>query len=360
MAEEQDSESKTEPPSPKRLLEAYEQGQFAFSSELNTGVLVLVGIAVLAYMAHTIGGFLLRRLREDLAFRVHPRITMEVVPAMLGDLFLQATLIIGGVVGALFISAIGVNIAQAGLRFNTDRLIPDPEKMNLWDVSRVLSWGKLPRGFVVILKLVAVCAAAWWVLRDCGPEISRIGDFGLGGGVSQAWAIIMRLALAMAAVLLAIGVVDYAWQRWRFEQSLYMTKDELKREAKDDQVDPKVKGQMRRLRLEASKRKMFKETETATVVVTNPTHIAVALKYEPGMAAPVVVAKGAGHVAARIVAIARANKVLVVERKPIARALYKMGRVNKEIPLALYVVVAELLKYVYEVKGIEMPRRPAA
>jgi flagellar biosynthetic protein FlhB len=147
-------------------------------------------------------------------------------------------------------------------------------------------------------------------------------------------------------------LVDYVWQLWRFEQSLRMSKQELKEEVKREEGDPQVKMRVRRLQREAATKRMMLDVPKATVVVTNPTHLAVALRYEKGEgAAPKVIAKGADHMAAKIIAAARKHGVPVLERKPVAQALFKSVKVGQEIPMGLYHVVAEILAYVYKLRA---------
>jgi flagellar biosynthetic protein FlhB len=156
-------------------------------------------------------------------------------------------------------------------------------------------------------------------------------------------------------------VLDYAYQRWRFELSLRMTRQEMKEELKRDEGDPQVKARIRRLQREAAQKRMLQEVPKATVIITNPTHLAIALRYEQGaMGAPRVVAKGAGFVAERIVELARKNWVPIVQRPPLAQVLFKAVQVNQEIPAELYVVVAEVLAYVYRLRGIGIAAPPAA
>jgi flagellar biosynthetic protein FlhB len=261
-------------------------------------------------------------------------------------------LLLGVLLGLLFIATVAVTIAQVGFHLNPDRLGVDWDRFSWFDFSRFLSWSKVVRGLVMLLKLAAVIAVAWWILRERGPEIGNVGEGGLAGAVGRSWGIIIKLALGLAGTLLLIGFIDYAYQRWRFEQSLYMTRQEMKDELKREEGDPQIKARIRRMQREVAQRKMYQQVPKATVVITNPTHLAIALEYQPGqMGAPKVIAKGAGHIAKRIVELARQHGVPVIERKPLAQALYRLVKLDREIPLAFYVLVAELLAYVYRLKG---------
>jgi flagellar biosynthetic protein FlhB len=170
---------------------------------------------------------------------------------------------------------------------------------------------------------------------------------------------VLRLALAIAGALLLLGVGDYLFQLWRHEQLLRMSRQQLKEETKREEGDPQTKARIRRLQREAARKKMFHEVKSATVVVTNPTHLAVALRYDRGaMGAPKVVAKGAGHVAKRIAELARRHNVPVLERKTLAQALFRTVKLNQEIPMAIYHAVAEVLATVYRGRGQILAQQP--
>jgi flagellar biosynthetic protein FlhB len=174
----------------------------------------------------------------------------------------------------------------------------------------------------------------------------------LASSISGAWRIVLQLGLAVAATLVALGTIDYGWQRWQLEQSLRMSRPEVKEEMKREQGNPQVKLRVRKLQREAAQKRMLKDVARATVVITNPTHLAVALRYDRyTMAAPRVVAKGAGVVAERIVERARRHAVVVLERKPLAQALFKAVKVGQEIPVALYQAVAEVLAFVFKLRS---------
>ena len=352
MAEDFDREARTEAPTPRRREEAAERGQFAVSTELTSGIIVFVGVGALAVLSHMLADRLLTHTRGALSTMPTDDLGPEVVQQLLGNTLGRGLSIIGALLGVLFVAALAANLAQVGVRFNGDRLAMDWDRVSPFHFDRLLSWAKIVRGLVLLTKITAVAAVAWWILRNRGNEIARVGDSNLAAAIAGSWAVLLRLALGMAGTLLAIGVLDYGWQRWRFEQSLYMTRQELKDEIKREEGDPQVRGRIRRMQRERAQRKMFGEVPKATVVVTNPTHLAVALRYEPGkMDAPKVIAKGAGHIAKRIVALAKQHGVPVLERKPLAQALFKTVGLDKEVPMGLYLVVAEVLAYVYRFKG---------
>ena len=352
MAEELDFESRTEAPTPRRREQAYERGQFAFSGDLNAGLVLFVGIGGMWFLSQQLGGGLLQETRRELAGIGMTDASIPWIESLLGNLFVKLLVIVGQLIGVLFAAIVIVNLGQVGLRFSTDRLEMNWERVLPLNWSKLFSWGKLVSGLMVVLKVAAVGVVAWWILRQRGGEIANLGDQDLSSAMGRGWNVVIRLALGLAGTLLIIGLVDYAHQRWTFERSLYMTKQEIKMEQKDDMGDPQIKARMRKMQRDRVQRKMFSQVPKATVVVTNPTHLAVAILYDPkSMKAPKVVAKGAGFIAKRIVAIAKENGVPTLERKPVAQALYKMVKVDAEVPFGLYVIVAELLAYVYKIKG---------
>jgi flagellar biosynthetic protein FlhB len=353
MADDFDLQSKTEPPSPRRRERAYEEGQAAVSPELNSGVVLFIGTLGLLLLARTIGGGLLAQTRFDLAILPYSDLTGADVQRLFVAKFWQALGGVGLLLGLLFSATLAVGVGQVGLHFNVARVAVNWERIVPFQLQRLLSWNNLARGLFLFAKVGVVAAAAWWVLGPRAREITNLDDGSLVGALAGAWDVIIRAALIMAGALLVIGVADYALQRWRFERSLYMSKQEMKEEIKREEGNPQIKARVRKLQRETARRKMFHQVQRATVVVTNPTHLAVALRYESGtMAAPKVVAKGADYIAQRIVAIARRHGVPVVERKTLAQALYKAVKVDQTIPLNLYVVIAELMAYVYRLKGM--------
>lgn len=357
MAEEQlDQHEKTEPPSPRRRERAYEEGQFAHSGDLVSGLILFAGAAGLMYLAADLGGGLLTQTRVDLGRLPWTNLAIEDVQHLFESKAAQAVAIAGTLIGLLFLAAIAVNVAQVGFRLNFERLGIDWDRVGPYHFERLLSVDKLVKGGVLLLKLAAVGAVAWWVLSRRGHEIAHVNETSLAATLAHGWSLAIQLVACLAATLFVIGIIDYGYQRWQFERSLYMSKQEVKDELKREEGNPQIKARIRKLQRETARRKMFQKVKSATVVVTNPTHLAIALQYGPGMAAPKVIAKGAGFVAQRIAQIARANGIPVVERKSLAQALFKTVKIDQEIPLAFYYVVAELMAYVYQLKGGPPPR----
>jgi flagellar biosynthetic protein FlhB len=218
--------------------------------------------------------------------------------------------------------------------------------------SRMVSGASAMRGLMSLLKVAAVSVIAFWVLKGRANQIALLGAGSLSNALAQSWDIALRLALAIAAALVLVGLADYTFQRLRHEQSLMMSRQEVKEELRREEGDPHTRARIRRLAREVARKRMMDDVPRSTVVITNPTHLAIALRYDRGsMSAPRVVAKGAGAVAQRIVALARQHAVPVVERKPVAQALYKAVKIGQDIPAVLYYAVAEVLAYVYRLRA---------
>jgi flagellar biosynthetic protein FlhB len=249
-----------------------------------------------------------------------------------------------------------------GLHFNTKKLQPNPAALNpmkglgkLFGKSETLvklGMNLLKLGLVACVAYSAVHGRLEQIVSVQGLSFLQI--FGLGAEVVYA------IGIRIAVLLLVLAIIDYAYQRFRIERELKMTKQEVKDEMRRMEGDPKIKGQRRQIALQIATQKLKKDVPTADVVVTNPTEFAVALKYDTSaMHAPRVIAKGQGFMAARIRELAIAHGVPILERKPLARALYKLVDVGQEIPEQFYAAVAEILAYVYELSGKAAGRRVA-
>jgi flagellar biosynthetic protein FlhB len=356
-----DFQPKTELPTPRRREEAREQGQVTFSPELTGGLLLLIGALALAMGAPYVGERLLTEVRIDFGQHSVRDATIEEITQHLSETLSRSMEIMGPPLLLFFATGLFGAYAQVGIRFNTELLALKWERIWPWAREDMtwISWDKVVGGLLVLVRVALVASVGVWNLLHLGAQLQRIGTSRLDGAVTQSWSVAIHLVLTLAGILLLLGAGDWALKWWRFERSLMMTKQEVKDEAKREGLDPLLKARLRRMQREAATKKMFREVKTATMVVTNPTHLAIALKYEPGrMKAPRVVAKGAGFVAKRLVELARSANVPVLERKPLARALFKSVKVNQKIPVTLYMAVAEVLKHVYELRG--RPRGLAA
>ncbi|HEY1190308.1 MAG TPA: flagellar biosynthesis protein FlhB [Gemmata sp.] len=352
MAEEADQESKTEDPTPRRREEARRQGQVPFSAELVGSLVLVSGVLGLRYLGPDLWDTLMSVFRSDLPRAARGEFGPAEAAELIGRTALRALAALLPFFGALLLVGVASTVAQVGFQLNTEKLEPDITKLNpATGFGKLFSVAALVRGLLTILKVLALAAVAYFVLDGRGGLIAALGTGRLAGAVPVAWVLIMRLALYLTSAVALVAIIDYVYQRYRFEQSLMMTKEELKQELKQEEGDPLIKARIRQIARDRTKRKMLVEVPKATVVVTNPTHYAVALRYDPARdSAPVVVAKGKGVFAQQIARRARDSGVPVLERPPLARALQSV-REGQPIPGVLFRAVAEVLAFVMRLRG---------
>ncbi len=364
MAEETDPESRTEEATPRRREEAKRQGQVPFSNELVNALVLLAGVLGLMSFGPAVGEAMLGVFRHELTHAYRP----DLGPAETAALFQRAVFSLLAALAPLFgvLVAVGIatSIAQVGFDINTEKLELKLDRLNPangW--KRLFSMAAVVRGGLAILKVIALGVVAYVIIERYAGVILTLNDGRLTGGAASAWFVALRLAVWLTAAVALVAVLDYVYQRRRFEQSIRMTKQELKEEMKQDEGDPLIKNRIRQLQRERAQRKMLSEVPKATVVITNPTHYAVALRYNAERdAAPVVVAKATGPLARRIAELARGASVPVLERPTVARAIYATVKEGQPIPQALFRAVAEVLAFVYQLPrfGGTPPGQPGA
>jgi len=352
MAE--DAGDKTEAPTPRRRAEAREQGQIARSQDL-TVALTMLGVM---FTLNATGAKLITALKSLLASMLSEASLSDfsfdhATGGLLQGVYV-ALVAVAPVLIAVMVIAIVSNLLQVGFFFSTARIQPNFGALNPFrGINRLFGGGqsgvKLLMSFAKMLLLGLVAYSAIHGRLDSIQKVQVLAFteiFMLGAQLI--YTIILRVGIAM----LILAILDYAYQRWSHERQLRMTKQEVKDEMRRMDGDPKMKLRRRQMALAMLKKKLKKDVPTADVVVTNPTEFAVALKYDAKtMNAPRVIAKGQGVIAARIREIAIEAGVPILERKPLARALYKLVEVGQEIPEQFYAAVAEILAYVYELSG---------
>lgn len=353
MAEHDTGMERNEQATEHRREQAREQGQFAFSHEMVNSLVLLAGSVAVTWGGDALVSGLYGELRDQLR-----HLPVEMNPHEATDLLTRVSAngleIVGGLCAGMFAVGLGANLAQVGFRVNPELLGPKWEKLDpVAGWQRVMSMAGVARGIWSVARVIMISAVVWWVLRDSVGLITSLPSGSLGQSISLVWGLASRMILAVAGSLVAIGAADYAVQWYRHEKSLLMSKQEVKEEHKQEEGDPLLRNQRRqRARDIANQRQAIAEVPKANVVVMNPTHFAVALRYERGVTtAPIVVAKGRDSFALQIAMKARRHGIPVLERKPLARALYKAAKVGQEIPQHLYFAVSEVLAYVYRLKG---------
>lgn len=352
MAEGSDLE-KSEPASPRRLEQAREEGDVPRSRELATCTVLLAAGLGLWFS----GEGLIRRLNHMLASglsfeREHAfdfsLLLMRLVPTF-GDVLIG----LAPLAAILMLVALGSPLLIGGWLFTTKSLQPNFSRLNpLSGLGNMFSVRALVELIKAIGKTLLVGAIAWMVITSQIEAMLGLSTEPLQAGGAHLASLLLTGFIAIVCGLVVIALIDAPYQMWQYANKLKMTREELRQESKESDGDPQVKARIRQMQREMAKRRMMAEVPTADVVVTNPTHYAVALKYTEGkMRAPTVVAKGADEVAARIREIAAEHKVALLEAPPLARALYRHAELGDEIPAALYTAVAEVLAYVFQLRA---------
>src|SRR5579875_3368657 len=331
-------QERTEEATPKRRQEARKKGQVVRSADLPPAAGLLVAVLALRVAGPMIWAQLQGMVQGDLAQIAQPDLAPQAAMGLLGQSLLAALLAIAPLVGALLLGGVITGLIQTGFVFSGQALKPKFDKLNpLHGMKRLFS----PRtGFEMAkmaLRLGIFIAVAATSVGQIGSDVLRLGATGMAAVPpllgNAAFTLMLRLALAGGI----LAGLDYGFQRWQFNRNLKMTKQEIRDEMRQAEGDPQVKQRIRRLQRQRAKQRMMQDVPKSTVVIANPTHFAVALRYESGkMRAPVVLAKGRDLVAQQIKALAAQHGVPVVENPPLARALYAGVPLGREIPLHLY------------------------
>ncbi len=348
MAEESDLE-KTEEPTGRRIEQAREKGQIPQSRELGTFMVLIVAAATLWMMSGWFMGRTLALTRD--AFM--PDVSHMHEPAMmvtrLVDLSADALFVFAPLFALLVLAALLPPFFLNAWVFAPNALVPDLNRLNpLSGLGRMFSWNSLMELGKAILKALLVGGVAVLLISSQREEIFGLLAEPLEAGIAHAGQMLLFAFLILVLSLLIVVAADVPFQLWHYYHKLKMTKEEVKQEMKEMMGDPFVKGRIRSLQMQAARRRMMQAVPQADVIVTNPTHYAVALSYKSGMAAPKVVAKGTGAIALKIRELAAEHGVPILEAPPLARALNKHAELDKEIPATLYNAVAEVLAYIYQ------------
>lgn len=347
------AQERTEKATPRRVQEARRKGQVARSADL-TGALCLLAMVMLLYaVKDQFFGELQRFLAGHFSEAVRLGVSQKSPLSYLNDAVLFSMSLLAPFFGVALLAVIASNLCQVGFLFAPEAL--KPKGMNLNPVSglqRMFSMRSLVELVKSVLKFAIIGGIAFFLIKSRLEELVLLLYRSPGGIYQAVTGFILTVALWGALAYLALALLDYMYQRYDYQKSLRMSKQEVKEEFRQTEGDPLIKSRQRELRRSISLNKIISEVPRATVVITNPTHLAVALRYQQGeMSAPLVVAKGAGWLAERIKEIAAENNVPVIERKDVARFLYHNVEIGREIPLEIYQAVAEILALVYRLKA---------
>ncbi|MBN2477114.1 MAG: flagellar biosynthesis protein FlhB [Pirellulales bacterium] len=353
---------KSQDPTPHRRRQAREQGQVAKSQDLGSAVLLIVGLLCLMVLGGELidhlGRFSRRQLGGD------PWLSADVdhaVATSRGMLTDMARYLLP-IMGLLLLGAIAVNVLQIGFLFLPEKLAPDITRLDpIKGCQRLFALSNLVKLLFGIVKILIIASVAFLSLYGERDTILNLTDLEVPQIALYLVDILFWTTLKVGLALLILAILDYAFQRWKHEQDIKMTPQEVREELKNLEGNPQVRARRRQVQRQLALNRLSEAIPKADVVITNPTELSIAIQYDPKtMAAPVVAAKGAGVIAQRIRRLALEHGVPIVENKPLAQALYREVEIDHPIPEDKYAAVAEVLAYVYQLKGKDIPNLPDA
>ncbi len=359
MAEQpEQSQERSEAATPRRKQQAREKGQVPRSRELNTMMVVVAGSAMLLLSGQPMGSRLATVLARPWQIERQALENPEFLLLQLGDSLLQAFLSLWPVWAVLLLAAMAGPVSLGGFNFSTEAMRFKPDKLNpVSGLKRLFSLQALMELLKTVLKFVFVTGLAVWILWWFSAELLQLGQGDVRMEVVHGFQLLALAFFLLSLVLIVLALLDVPWQLWQYNRQLRMTRQEVKDEMKDTEGKPEVKGRIRQLQQQLAMQRMMQDVEKADVVVTNPTHYAVALKYEEDDGAPRVLAKGRGVIAAQIRERAQEHGILQFSAPPLARALYASCEIGDQIPAELFKAVAMVLAYVYQVQNLKRADR---
>ena len=343
---------RTEKATPKRRSEARKKGQVAKSREVTSVMVLLAGLSALFLLGSYYYGQLSTLMIKSFSQIGTIVVSPENIHVLQNQLLVSVGLILAPFLGVVVVVSVVSNYVQVGGLWSWELLKPDPAKVFSWQgLRRIFSLQSLMELLKSIGKILIVGGMAYYTIKEELPNIPPLMNQEIGTISRYIFSVSFDIFLNTVLVMVLLAGLDYVYQRWSYEKGLRMNKQEVKDEGKQAEGDPLVRARMRSMQRDLARRRMMAEVPKADVIITNPTHIAVALLYTSGeMDAPRVVAKGAGFVAEKIKAIGQEHEIPILENKPLAQILYKTVEVGQMIPATLYHLVADVLAFVYRVK----------
>lgn len=344
---------KTEQPTPRRKRELREKGEVAKSRELPSVAVLLAGLVTLALFGAS--------MNTNMQILMKETFTLPMLETLIDSnqfvLFFQQKMtiffyIVCPIMGSVCITAVLSNVCQVGFILSAESIKPKASKIDpIKGFGRLFSKQSLMELIKSLLKLGIVGIVAYLSVKGEMEALPALGGLEFHAMVRYLAVTIFKISIKCALAMVVIVVLDYAFQRWDFEKRIKMSKQEIKDEFKKSEGDPLIKARIKSIQLEMARRRMMQAVPQADVVITNPTHLAVAIQYDgTTMGAPKVLAKGAGAIARKIKAVAESHGIPIVENKPMAQNLYKLVEIGREIPPSLFHAVAEVLAYIYRLK----------
>lgn len=356
MAE--DDGDKSQDATPHRRQKAREEGNVVKSQDLASAVLLLAGMLALLMTGGALVEFISRYTRRQIGGEPLLRIDLATAVAQWNATLGELARYVLPLLGVMLLTAVVIDLAQVGILFLPQKLAMDLTRLDpLKGFGRIFSLSNVVRLVFGLGKIGVIACVAFFSLYNKIDAILGLSALSLGQGALFLGEILIWTTIKIAVALLILAVLDYGFQRWKHEQDLKMTTQEVREEMKNLEGNPQIAARRRVVQRQLVLNRLASAVPKADVVVTNPTELAVAIQYDPKtMAAPIVVAKGAGTLAQRIRKLALENGIPIVEKKPLAQALYKEVDINHPVPQDKYAAVAEVLAYVYQLKGKKTPR----
>jgi flagellar biosynthesis protein FlhB len=354
MAESEMGGERTEEPSQRRLQEARERGQIPRSRELTNFATMIGGSAALVAIGGTVAARLSQLMRRSLSIDEKSLRTTDSMAASLGDACISAVTAILPVFGALICMVLLASVVLGGWNFSSKALTPDFSRLSpLSGIKRLFGLHGVSELAKALLKCLVVSAVCAVIVSSMFGDVLALGGMAPRAAISRGAGLLSWAFVWLCASLALVAIVDVPLQIFQFKRSLRMTRQELRDESKELDGRPETKQRIRQMQQTLARRRMMHKVPAADVLIVNPTHFAVALKYDPKkMRAPVVLAKGVDLVAQNIRRIAEEHRVPVFESPKLARALYRSTDLNKEIPSGLYAAVAQILSYIFRVRTL--------
>lgn len=353
MAED-NKDQKIEEPSAKRITDSEEKGNFAHSREINSAFVLLAALLDFMILGEQSTRNIMGSWHNMIAESGSLQLTAQELSNVIAKTMKGFLKVIGPFLLFVMVGGVVSNLLQiGGLRFSTHPLIPKFSKLSpLKGFGRIFSKNTVMELFKSLFKVGIISIISYFVIKSHWKEIPALMGFGVGQTLSFMGMVALEIIFYVLLVMIFLSLIDFAFQRFTYRENLRMTKQEVKEERKETDGNPQIKQRIRTVQMEMARKRMMSAVLDADVVVTNPTHISIAIKYDPEKtSAPVVVAKGIGPIAMRIREIAKENGVPLVEDKPLARTLNKTVEIGQLIPASLYKAVAEILAYVYKLKN---------
>jgi flagellar biosynthesis protein FlhB len=352
MAEDSFQE-KTEQATPRKLQKSREEGQVVKSIEIQSVLVLLSGLLALYGFGFFYYKELLSVMRHSFIFHHIPEMNLSQCVTLIQKFGFRALIILSPIFTAVFIMALLSGFVQVGFVIALKAIEPSWSKMSMIKgFERLFSSKSFFEAFKSIFKLTVIGLISWYIVKGETSKIKMLYSTNIDHILLYTLRVAFKIFFWVIIVMIFLALLDYLFQRWQFMNQMKMTKQEVKEESKQSEGDPQVKSRIKTLQYQAARKRMMQEVPKSDVVVTNPTHLAIAIQYDASkMNVPKVVAKGAGLIAERIKTVAYEHDVPVVENKELAQNLYKLIDIGDEIPAQFFQAVAELLAYVYKLKG---------